>query len=60
MIITTPDARLAFSMMRPASEISSRTVPSQTAAEVVAPRIVRRAIAVGLAGASILLVALAG
>lgn len=60
MIITTPDARLAFSMMRPTSESSRRTVPSLTAAEAVAPRIVRRAIAVGLAGASILLVALAG
>ncbi len=59
MIVTTPDSPLAFTMIRPVAASSSRSVVDVEPAEVVASRIVRRALVLGLAGATLLLVVLA-
>ena len=59
MIVTTPDSPLAFTMIRPVTVSSTRTVLDAEPTEVTASRIVRRALVLGLAGAALLLVVLA-
>ena len=59
MIMTSPDAPLAFSIIRPVAPSSTRPVASPQVVPAFAPRAVRRALAAGLAGAAALVVALA-
>ena len=59
MIMTSPDAPLAFSVIRPTTLSSTRPATSPQVVPASSPRTVRRALAAGLAGAATLVAALA-